>query len=155
MSEIIDQALDWDAEVSEEMAGNTERKSDPLVVLPPGNYQFKVHKVERGTFNGSAKLPACNMVKVGIIVDGGELGHSYVTTRFYMHTRCLWQIFQFLTALGLRKSGDGTSRIPWEKVVPDLEGKCHVKIHTYNDKESNEVDRWIESVSEAAQDEEY
>ena len=41
---------DWDSEINNE--------SSEFVLLPEGDYDFTVEKFERGTFDGSDKLPA-------------------------------------------------------------------------------------------------
>mgnify|MGYP003294009421 CR=1 FL=1 len=87
-------AIDWDQDVSEKDAGNEQM--DGFVVLPEGDYKFTVDKAERGQFKGSANLPACNQVKVGIIVDGGEKGKSYVWMRFYKHFRFIISTILFI-----------------------------------------------------------
>jgi len=136
-------AIGWDDEVSDADLGENGGSNEEFVCLPNGTYKFTVNKVERGSYKGGEKLPPCNMVKVGIIVDGGEAGRSYVTTRFYMHTKCLWQIYDFLTSIGLHKKGEGATSIPWGKVEKGLTGMCKTKIHTYKDEQSNEVDKWL------------
>ena len=139
----INGAIGWDDEVSDSGISNNSAERDEFVVLPDGEYEFAVNKVERGSFGGSAKLPPCNQVKVGIIVDGGDKGRSFVYTRFYMHTKMLWKIYEFLTAVGLHKQGEGATRIPWNKVEKGMTGRCKIKTHTYNDTQSNEVAKWI------------
>ena len=136
-------AIDWDDEVSAADAGENQQNDD-FVVLPKGTYPCMIMKVERGSFKGSQKLPPCNKVKVGIIIDGGDAGRGWSDHNFYMHTSTLWKIYQFLEALGLRKKGDATAgRIPWEKVAKGL--TCRVEIHPreWDGKEFNEIDKWL------------
>lgn len=135
-------AIGWDDEVSEADAGNMEQ--DEFVCLPPGTYKATINKIERGNFAGSTKMSACPMMKIGCIVDGGDKGRSYITTRFYMHTKTLWRIFEFLEAVGVRKKGDSTAaRVPWSKVEKGMTCLVKVKIHTYQDNKDNEVEKWI------------
>lgn len=135
--------IGWDDEVSADDAGENAQQ-DEFVILPDGTYPFTLQKIERGSFNGSQKLPPCNMVKVELIVDGGKAGRAYVYNRFYMHTSTLWQIYQFLEAVGLRKKGDTTAgRIPWEKVIKGMSGRCKVTHREWQDKTYNEVQRWM------------
>ena len=53
---------DWDdvTELTEEQ----ERGGQETTVLPDGKYPFEVIKVEKGWYDGGAKIPACNMAKV-------------------------------------------------------------------------------------------
>lgn len=136
-------AIGWDDEVSASDAGEGQQNEE-FVILPDGTYPFRVAKVERGSFKGSQRLPPCNMVKVEIIADGGDIGRSYVHYRLYLHTSCLWKIFQFLEAVGLRKKGDSSAaRIPWEKVVKGLSGRCELNSREYNGKTYNDVAKWL------------
>ena len=120
-------AIGWDDEVSEKDAGSSE--NNEFVVLPPGEYPFTIVKKELGKFKGSEKLSACNMVKIELIVDGGDKGKAYVYHRFYMHTKMLWKIYQFLQAIGLHKSGDGAGPIPWNSVKKGMKATCHVTVY--------------------------
>lgn len=136
-------AIGWDDEVSDEGLDNGQQSREDFVVLPKGEYPFTVNKMERGSFNGSANLPACNMVKVGVIVDGGEKGRSYCTVRFYMHTKTLWKIYQFLESVGLHNKGDGKTAIPWNKVVKGLKGRCKVDVREYKGEPQQDVEKWL------------
>ena len=121
--------IGWDEDVSEEIAKENHQGNDGFVVLPEGDYTFEVKKVDRTRFEGSDKLPACLAVKVGCLIDGGELGNSYVTKMFFMHTKMLWKIYQFLQAIGLHKSGDGAGPIPWNSVKKGMKATCHVTVY--------------------------
>lgn len=153
MAEKIDnnKTVGWDDEISEEQVNSGREGRDAFVTLPAGEYKFTVNKMERGSFPGSKNLPPCNMVKVGVIVDGGEKGRSYITTNFFMVQKCLWTIYEFLTSVGLHKKGDGASPIPWSKVeqgLNELNGTCKISIRTYKNKkqdevQQNEVKTWL------------
>lgn len=54
-----------------------------FVLLPEGDYDFTVTKVERARHNGSEKVPPCNMAKVTFTIWGAVMGkkgkcHVYV-----------------------------------------------------------------------------
>lgn len=141
--------IGWDDEVSASDAGKNQQNDD-LVVLPKGTYPCTVMKVERGSFKGSKKLPPCNKVKVGIVIDGGDAGRGWADHNFYMHTSTLWKIYQFLEAVGLRKKGDTTAgRIPWEKVEKGMTCRCEIHPREWDGKEYNEVDKWLPGESSA------
>ena len=136
-------AIGWDDEVSVADAGDSAQNDD-IVVLPNGTYPCKIMKVERGSFKGSQKLPPCNKVKVGVIIDGGDAGRGWADHNFYMHTSTLWKIFQFMEAIGLRKKGDTTATtIPWAKVTKGMSCRCKVTSREWNDKTYNEVTEWL------------
>ena len=148
-------AIGWDDEVSASDAGENGQR-DEFALLPNGTYPFEVKVVERGSFKGSQKLPPCNKVRVGVILDGGEDGRGWANHNFFMHTSTLWKIYQFLEAVGLRKKGDTTAAsIPWSKVVSGMSGHCEVKTREYNGKTYNEVTKWLprEDAADAAEPE--
>jgi len=146
-------AIGWDDEVSSADAGNNEERED-FVVLPAGTYSCTVMKVERGSFKGSDKLPPCNKVKVGVVLDGGPAGRGWANHNFFMHTSCLWKIYQFLEAVGLRKKGDSTAgRIPWEKVAKGMTACCEVTTREWQGKQYNEIKGWSAADTQAAEHE--
>ena len=146
-------AIGWDDEVSVEDAGENQQNDD-LVVLPKGTYPCTVMKVERGSFKGSKKLPPCNKVKIGVVLDGGEAGRGWANHNFFMHTSTLWKIYQFLEAVGLRKKGDATAgRIPWEKVTKGMTARCEVTSRDWNGKTYNEITKWFPADSAAEEGE--
>lgn len=145
-------AIGWDDEVSTSDAGENGQR-DEFALLPNGTYPFEVKVVERGSFKGSQKLPPCNKVRVGVLLDGGEAGRGWANHNFFMHTSTLWKIYQFLEAVGLRKKGDTTAgRIPWEKVVNGMSGRCEVKTCEWNGKTYNEVTKWLSGETKQADD---
>lgn len=145
-------AIGWDDEVSAADAGE-EAQKDELVILPAGIYPCTVMTVERGSHKGSDKLPPCNKVKVGVLLDGGKAGHGWANHNFFMHTSTLWKIYQFLEAVGLRKKGDTTAAsIPWSKVTKGMTARCEVKTRDWNGKTYNEVTKWLPGETKQADD---
>ena len=143
-------AIGWDDEVSASDADENQQQ-DEFVVLPKGTYPCTVMKIERGSFKGSSKLPPCNKVKLGIIIDGGELGRGWADHNFYMHRSTLWKIYQFMEAIGLRQKGDTTaSAIPWSKVEKGMTCRCTIHPREWDGKDYNEVDKWLPPEQDAA-----
>ena len=74
-------ALDWDAEI--------EGKGD-FELIPEGDYWFKVQKVDRGWFNCSDKISACNQAIVTFeIFVNGEI--RTLKENFLLHERMIWK----------------------------------------------------------------
>ena len=137
-------AIGWDDEVSTADADEGSQQQDEFVILPDGTYPCKVMKIERASHKGSDKLPPCNKVKIGVVLDGGEAGRGWANHNFYMHTSTLWKIYQFLEAVGLRKKGDTTAAsIPWSKVTKGMTARCEVTTHEYKGKTYNEITKWF------------
>lgn len=65
MSE-IERELGWDDEIS--------RESD-FTIIPEGDYDFTVTGFERGRYDGSEKLPPCNMAIVTLAVTAAGRKH--------------------------------------------------------------------------------
>lgn len=142
-------AIGWDDEVSEKDAGENANQQDEFAILPDGIYPCEVKKIERGSHKGSTKLPPCNKVKIGVVLDGGSLGRGWANHNFFMHTSTLWKIYQFLEAVGLRKKGDTTaSAIPWSKVTKGMTARCEVTHREYQGKTYNEVKSWFPPADE-------
>jgi hypothetical protein len=148
------QAIGWDDEidVSKVNEGHENNRED-FVTLPAGEYPFKVVKFERGSYAGSEKIPACNKVTIGVVLDGGDKGNGYASTNFFMVDNQLWKIFRFLESVGLRQ--EGTVSIPWSKVeqgVGELEGRCKTENRDYNGKTYTDVKTWIKAKAPAVAD---
>jgi len=124
--------IDWDDQITDD----GEYSGEESVVLPEGNYPFEVIKVEKAWYDGSSKIPACNMAKVFLRVDGGELGKALCVENIYLIERLEWKASAFLRSIGLKKHGES---IAWNKLTHcDGEtGRCHVYVDDFTDKNGN------------------
>lgn len=135
--------IDWDDEIT----NDGEYSGEETVVLPEGNYPFEVIKTDQVWFDGSPKLPACNMAKVYLRVDGGELGKALCVDNIYLLERLEWKAAAFLRSIGLKKHGEPTK---WRHLVHcDGEtGRCHVIVDEYEKdgqkKQSNKVGQYFD-----------
>ena len=135
-------------EVSREIGWDDviEKDGPDFVLLPDGDYPFRVTKLERARFQGSAKLPPCNMAILTITVDGGEKGASIVTHRLYLHTKTEGLLCSFFESIGQRKHGEPL-RPRWGDVTGST-GHCRLGIHEFTKKDgsagrSNEIVRFL------------
>lgn len=117
----------WDDEISDE--------GKEFVLLPEGDYDFTVSKVDRARHNGSEKVPPCNMAKVTITVWGVQ-DCIEITENLFLCNKFEWKLSQFFLALGLKKHGEPL-RMNWA-AVPGKRGKCHVYVDTYTKKDGSE-----------------
>lgn len=145
-------AIGWDDEI-DVASVNEGRETDreEFVILPEGTYPFKVVKFERGSFAGGGKIPACNKVTVGIILDGGNIGRGYASENFFMVDTLMWKIFSFLDSVGLHQ--EGSVSIPWSKVesgIGELSGRCKITNRDYNGKTYLSVKSWLKASTTAA-----
>ncbi len=131
-----------------EFGWNDEIKNDgaDFVLLPEGDYPFTVSKFERSRFDGSAKLPPCNMAVLTLCVDGGDKGATTITHRLYLHSKCEGLLCAFFTCIGQRQKGESL-HMNWDKVVGSG-GKARIEVHEYTkrdgtDGQSNQVKRFL------------
>ena len=109
---------DWDDEV--ELTEDQERGGQETSILPDGKYPFEVIKTEKQWYDGGAKIPACNMAKVFLRIDGGELGSGLVVENIYLAEGFEWKAGAFLRAIGIRSHGD---KLEFKKPLRDLRGR--------------------------------
>ena len=136
--------LDWDDEV----VNDGEFSGEETVVLPEGNYDFKVVKTEKAWYDGSGKIPACNMAVIYLEIDGGELGRGFCSERIFLLEKLEWKAAAFLRSVGMKKHGEPTQ---WRKLVQaDGEsGRCRIYVDEYEGKDgqthkSNKVQKFYD-----------
>jgi len=133
--ENLNQAFGWDDEIPE----------SSFEVLPDGDYAFMVTNFERAKFeprNPNSKIGRCNQANVEFTInwtteDGREI-ESKLTYRLKLWNSLSFMIYQFFESIGLKKKGDGTSAMPWDKILGRT-GVCKIGRHdddkgnSYND----------------------
>ena len=142
--------LDWD----DEIANDGEYSGEESVILPEGKYPFEVIKSEKGWYDGSSKIPACNMAKVFLRIDGGDLGKALCVEQIYLLDKLEWKAASFLRSIGLKKHGEPTV---WRKLVQcDGEaGRCEIYVDEYEGRDgqthqSNKVKRFFDKEEQQA-----
>ena len=124
--------LDWDDEITRDTN-----------LLPEGQYEFEVISFERGRFQGSEKMPACNKAIVIISVydnDGSlpmQIKHS-----FFLHSKTEWLVSGFFRSIGMKKPGE-TLKMDWKGAI-GRRGIAKVGIRTYEGKEYNEIKSFLD-----------
>ncbi|MBO5569627.1 MAG: DUF669 domain-containing protein [Clostridia bacterium] len=130
----IDREFSWDDAI--------ENDSPEYVVLPEGEYNFQVVNLERKRYQGGAKLPACNMAEVKILVTAPDGKQATVTNRLYLHSRTEGLLCEFFTCIGQREHGQRL--VPnWNRVVGST-GRCKLGTREYEGKTYNEVKKFLE-----------
>lgn len=140
---MINQALDWDDEISAE---------NEFELLPEGEYKFRIEALERGRFNGSAKMAACPQANLTIAVTKENGKEAKVFDTLYLNTKAEWKLSQFFVAIGQKKKGEPLT-MNWGK-VPGSTGKLKLVINEYTDKngnarQNNKIDRYLEPENKA------
>lgn len=137
MSE-IERELNWDDEIT---------KDSDFILLPEGDYDFKVTGFERARHNGSEKLPPCAKAVVTLEISAPE-GVAYIKHNLFLHTKCEGLLSNFFTGIGQKKHGE-TLKMNWGAVVGST-GRCKVAIrhwknsNTGENMQSNEVKKFYE-----------
>lgn len=106
-----------------------------FVLLPEGDYDFTVSKIERARHAGSEKMPPCNMAKVTVTVWGKE-DKIEITENLFLCNKMEWKLSQFFLSIGLKKHGEPL-KMNWG-AAQGRSGKCHVYVDTYTKKSGSE-----------------
>ena len=117
----------WEDEISDE--------GKEFVLLPEGDYDFTVTKIERARHAGSEKIPPCNMAKVTVTVWGPE-DKIDITENLFLCNKMEWKLAQFFLSLGLKKHGEPL-KMNWA-AAQGKTGKCRVYVDTYKKKDGGE-----------------
>ena len=126
MANAEEKILGWDDEIT----NDGEYSGEESVVLPEGNYDFEVIKTEQAWYDGSKKIPACNMAKLFLRIDGGDLGKALCVEQIYLLERLEWKAAAFLRSIGLKKHGEP---IAWRQLMhcDGERGRCKVYVDEY------------------------
>lgn len=130
------EVYDWDMEEVE------DAESFESVLLPPGKYPFRVVKLTREYFEGSANAPAGPRARLQLEIDGGAAGKGVAFERILLNKKSAWRIATLFASCGYGVNDKGHRTIDWDTI----EGKTGVatfKIHEYNGNQSNEVDKFL------------
>lgn len=119
MSE-IDRELGWDDEI--------EKDGSDFILLPEGDYDFKVESFERGRHNGSEKLPPCNKAILKIRIDTDN-GTALISHNLFLHKRTESMLSAFFMSIGQKKKGEKV-KMNWNAVI-GAKGRCKVGIHEW------------------------
>ena len=133
-------AFDWDDEIFDDGTSNR------FIVLPEGDYTFKVAKMERGRFKGSAKIDACPKAALTLTVATPEGTASFKCDLLLSHA-LEWKLSSFFRCIGQKKQGEKLA-MNWGK-VEGAEGKAHISVHEWpgddgKTHKSNQVDHFID-----------
>jgi hypothetical protein len=133
-----DMLMNWDDAI--------ETDGQEYILLPEGEYNFKVTNFERGRFVGSAKIPQCNKATITIQIEAKE-GTTSVKFDLILYRTLEWRISAFFRCIGQKKHGEKLT-MDWGKVVGS-KGRAYIKQRSYtnqngDEKFINDVDRFID-----------
>ncbi len=114
MSDAVERELGWNDSI--------EKDSD-FILLPEGDYDFKVVKFERGRHQGSEKLPPCNKAILTLEIDSPE-GSISIIHNLFLHSKTETMLSSFFTSIGQKKKGEKVT-MNWNAVT-GARGRCRV-----------------------------
>ncbi len=129
-------ALDWENI-------NLQPSAEPQhTLLPPGDYDFTVIRLERGmhTAKPGGKIGDCPKAEISIRIES-DAGNTGMKERLFLDDSCLKIISSFFNSIGC-----------YESPTWDIEGKtgrCKVKNREYDGTMYNTVDRWLPAPQDA------
>lgn len=141
MNNEIDRELNWDDQI--------ENDGQEFVLLPEGNYDFEVITFERGRFNGSEKIPACNQATLTLKLVATNGQSATVKSNLLLHSKVEWKLCEFFTSIGQRKKGEKVS-MNWNAVIGSR-GRCEVTIRNWKKDDgtpmqNNEIKKFLEPI---------
>lgn len=117
--------LGWDDKIEE----------SSFETLPDGDYAFTVTGFERGWWepkNAESKIPACNQAEIELSInwknEKGILRTNKLVYKLKLVRNLQYLIYQFFESVGLRKKGDGTTKMPWDQII-GTSGVCQIGHH--------------------------
>jgi len=129
MAENEGRELAWDDEIEDD--------GPSFTIVPEGDYEFEVMKMERARHNGSANLPPCNKAVVHIKITG-EGGETTIKHNLFLHTKTEGLLCAFFRGIGQRKHGEKIA-MNWNRVVGST-GRAKVGIRKWTNDDGKEME---------------
>lgn len=133
-------ALSWDSQIE---------KENSFVLLPEGEYEFKVEKMERGQYQPSpqSKIRETSpQAELELKIQSTE-GEATVFERLILHTATEWKLSEFFISIGQKVKGQPFTP-NWGQVIGST-GRAKIEINKYKtnqgqDRENNRVVEFLE-----------
>ena len=138
------EAMGWDDSI--------ENEGQEFVLLDEGDYEFTVEKMERGQFNGSAKLSPSPKATLTLAV-ATDRGTAHVKTDLILNRALEWKLCQFFLSIGLKKHG-APLVMKWGEVTGRT-GKARIRQRSWTgndgvERMSNDVERYLDPMEHSA-----
>lgn len=112
-------ALDWNSEISNE---------SEFVLLPEGEYTFKVTKFEKAWFEGSAKVDPCPKAELELTINS-PMGTATIKENLLLSEKVEWKLCEFFRCIGQKVHGKGIT-MNWDTVL-GATGKALIYVNTF------------------------
>ena len=124
-----ERAFDWEDEIIKD--GND------FILLPEGDYDFRIAKFERGRHAGSEKLPACPKAILTIELFALSGDKTTVEHNLFLHSKTEGILSAFFAAIGQKKKGEPL-KMKWPAVTGST-GRCKVIIEDWEGKNGEKM----------------
>lgn len=124
----MERELGWDDEI--------EKDGGEFTLLPAGDYNFTVTKFERGRFNGSDKMPACNQAKLELTVHSPEHGDVVIFHNLFLHTKTEGLLSNFFAGIGQKRKGEKL-KMNWQTVIGS-KGRLKLEINKFKGRDGDD-----------------
>lgn len=115
-----DDRLDWNDTITKD--------APEFILLPEGEYNFRVKSVSKGNFNGSDKVPPCSTSEVEIEIMDPQSGKPVIIKhRFFMLRSKESFISQFYVCIGMKKKEEPI-KMNWP-MTTGRTGRCVISQH--------------------------
>lgn len=128
MNQQTERELGWDDTI--------EKDGGEFTLLPAGDYNFTVTKFERGRFNGSDKMPACNQAKLELTVHSPEHGDVVIFHNLFLHTKTEGLLSNFFAGIGQKRKGEKL-RMNWQTVIGS-KGRLKLEVNKFTGRDGVE-----------------
>lgn len=114
-------ALGWDDEIQEESS---------FVLLPEGDYFFRIMKVDKGRYEGGTKIGACPKAIVEFEITSTDGRRTVITENYLLHSDLEWKLSEFFAAVGMKQKGEKL-RMNWSPALIGKTGVAKIIVNTY------------------------
>ena len=112
----------WNSKIG---SSETVQKS---ILLPEGDYPFKIIGFEKGYFNGSAKVPACAKATLTLRVTHDE-GTVDIKKYLFLHPMFEKMLIAFFRSIGRMHKGEEYT-MDWSNII-GADGVAHIEPASY------------------------
>lgn len=127
MNQDMERELGWDDEIVKD--------GMDFILLPAGDYNFTVTKFERGRFNGSEKMPACNQAKIELTVHSSQ-GDVVIFHNLFLHTKTEGLLSNFFAGIGQKRKGEKL-KMNWQTVIGS-KGRLKLEINKFRGRDGDD-----------------
>ena len=91
-----------------------ENDGQEYILLPEGDYNYRVTNFERGQFPGGPKIPPCPKASLTLTVDT-EQGTATARVDLLLYRTVEWKMAAFFRSIGQKKHGEHQQPVPEPK----------------------------------------